>query len=382
MNLVASITRLFTFAPVSPPRREQAPIKPPLARSRRSARTVVIGFAVAFLALSIGSWLAIDYGWPQVRDPEYSRRVTRLRARMAEHPKRPVVVVIGSSRTAMGLRPGAWEEARPEGDDSSPLLFNMSLVGSGPVMELLCLRRMIADGFRPDAVIFEYWPPFLREDGPFHEPGRIDVNRLRWDDVPLVEEYYTEPEKTERAMYRARLNPIFETRHRLVAQVVPSTLPWRCRMDVGWQGLDAWGWLPGLDEDPPNPSKRIIRLNHCSGIYSDQLKNNYHIHPVAEKAIHECVDLARANGAKVAFAWLPESTEFRTWYPPETERAGQDCLNRLRQELDVPLIDARLWMPDVSLVDGFHLSQKGAAAFSQRFGPAVASTFPGLSRRP
>ena len=35
-----------------------------------------------------------------------------LKARMAEHPGRPVVLVIGSSRASMGVRPDVWEEAR------------------------------------------------------------------------------------------------------------------------------------------------------------------------------------------------------------------------------------------------------------------------------
>ena len=32
------------------------------------------------------------------------------------------------------------------------------------------------------AVVLEYWPPFLRQDGPYFEPDRIDVSRLRADD--------------------------------------------------------------------------------------------------------------------------------------------------------------------------------------------------------
>ena len=56
------------------------------------------------------------------RDPEYGRRANRLRARVAEHPGRPLVLVVGSSRTAMGVCPSAWEDARP-GSPHDPLLW-------------------------------------------------------------------------------------------------------------------------------------------------------------------------------------------------------------------------------------------------------------------
>jgi lysophospholipase L1-like esterase len=84
----------------------------------------------------------------------------------------------------------------------------------------------------------------------------------------------------------------------------------------------------------------------------------------------------------VAFAYLPEATEFRGWYPPEVERAARDHLGGLCRDLAVPLVDAREWMPDGSMVDGFHLSRSGAAAFTRRLVPAVAAALPGLGGRP
>src|SRR5262245_37566186 len=134
----------------------------PRARKRYSARAALACFAVAALALHAGAIIVLDELRPGVRDPEYARRVTRYQARVAEHPGRPVVLVIGSSRAAMGVCPAAWEAhraANPVRPD--PLLFNMSMLGSGPVMELMVARRALADGLRPAVVLFEYWPPFL-----------------------------------------------------------------------------------------------------------------------------------------------------------------------------------------------------------------------------
>lgn len=355
----------------------------PTARrvGRVSARRVVIWTAATFLGLNVGLVLVMDVLWPEVRDPEYGRRVKYLKARMAEHPTRPAVVVIGSSRCAMGVRPDVWETARPN-TPSDPLLFNMSLAGSGPLMELFCLRRLYADGVKPDAVVLEYWPPFLREDGPYWEIDRIDHHRCYWSDRPFVREFSRDPDGFEREMVRCRTNPFSEHRHHLLAQVVPSWLPWYRRIDPMFAGLDRWGWLPGLDvPNPPEPKMRQARLNHCEKVYRQQF-DGYSIHPLADRGLRDAVALARENGAKVAFTYLPESSEFRGWMPPAVEQAGREHLATLCRELGVPLIDGRLWLADGYLVDGFHLSRVGAAAFTRQFGPAVAATFPDLTRRP
>jgi hypothetical protein len=377
MNPAAPLLRLFAH----PRLLARGPAAAPGRSFRRPARVAVTWFAAAVVALNLGTWLAMDHAWPELRDPEYGRRLKQLKARLAEHPGRPLVVAVGSSRMSMGVRPGAWENVRPaNAGRPDPLLFNVSLVGSGPVMELMALRRLYADGIRPAAVVLEYWPPFLREDGPNFEPDRIELTRLMAIDRPFVRDYFRDPRAVERRMLLARVNPIYENRERLFAQVDAAWLPWNRRMDTGWQGLDAWGWLPGLDEHPQLPDRRAARLAHCERIYRTQF-HGYAIDPLADRAIREAIALARGHATQVAFAFLPESTEFRGWYPPEVEKAGREYLDRLCRELKVPLIDARAWLGDEYLVDGFHLSRAGAAEFTRRFGPAVAATFPDLGQR-
>lgn len=354
------------------PRLGIAPPRPSARRGRRSARAALGWFAAAFLTLNAATFAAFE-ARPDLRDPEYGKRVISLQARIAEHPGRPVVLAVGSSRMSMGVCPAAWEEVRP-GGPSDPLVFNLSLVGSGPITQLLCLRRAYADGLKPDAIVLEYWPPFLREDGAYFEPDRLDPTRLLPADRPMVRDYFRDPAAAEARMLAARANPVFENRHRLLARVFPSWLPWTRRVDTAWAGLDGWGWLPGMDDPYPPPAHhRAACVAHCEPIYKNQFAG-YTVHPAADRAIREAIALARSNGAKVAFAYLPEATEFRGWYPPAVETAARDHLAGLRRELAVPLIDARDWMPDGYLVDGFHLSRVGAAEFSRRFGPAVAAT--------
>src|SRR5438132_46156 len=67
------------------------------AFARRSARA--LGCAVAaFLAGQLALGLAVERWLPAARDPEYAAKVERLRARRAEAPGRPLVLVLGSSR--------------------------------------------------------------------------------------------------------------------------------------------------------------------------------------------------------------------------------------------------------------------------------------------
>lgn len=331
-----------------------------------------------YAAIILGHFVLVDVARPELRDPEYGLRLNALRQRIAEHPERPLVVVIGSSRTAMGVRPYVWEESRP-GTPTDPLLFNMSRVGGGPLIQLMTLRRLYADGIRPDAVILEHWTPLLREDGPFAETARIEPERLFLADREFVQSYMPKPDTVERRMLVNRLNPLFTDRGRWLGRVARSWQRVR-RVEVGCRELDGWGWLPGLDEEHPDAVARAGRLRHCEGTYRGHL-NGFAIHADADRALRESVAVARSHGTRVAFAWLPESTEFRGWYPPEAERLGRDHLAGLCRELGVPLINARVWMPDAVLADGFHLTRDGAADFTRRFGPAVAEIFPDLAPR-
>ena len=59
-----------------------------------------------------------------------------------------------------------------------------------------------------------------------------------------------------------------------------------------------------------------------------------------------------------------------------------EARNRLSRELAVPVIDARDWVDERLFADGFHLSRAGAAAFTARLGPVIATTFPPAGGKP
>ncbi|MCI0701423.1 MAG: SGNH/GDSL hydrolase family protein [Planctomycetia bacterium] len=334
---------------------------------------------LAIVFFHVAALLAME-AWPKMRDPEYTHRAEQLRGRVAEHPNRPLVLVVGSSRACMGVKPDAWESARP-GSAHDPLLFNMSTVGAGPIQELMTVQRVNGEGARPAVVLIEYWPPFLRQDAKHAEGIHADPRRLRLAERSIIRGCFPPEARIERRMWAARFNAFRENGSRWLVQLAPRWVarPWE--VNGPWAGLDGWGWLPGMELPPGDTTIRPQRLKQCERYYRDRF-DGYTIHANSDWALREAVTQVRAHGGQVGFLFLPESSEFRSWYPPVVESAFRDHLAGLSRELAVPVIDARDWMEDGYLTDGFHLSRIGAAKFTERLGPAVVAAFPELGDRP
>lgn len=366
------------FAPRAAPERAEAARRFP--RRKKSRRAVLLGFfffVVAVLAFDVTQ----DEIAPHIRDPEYARRTARWHARIAEHPTRPVVLAFGSSRVAMAVRASAWEEVRPAGD-SAPLLLNMSAAGHGPVGQLLFFRRVLAEGPKPDAILIEYWPPFLRADYLYSDEFRTDWLRLGPGDYEFVREYFFNWQNILKTARNARLNPFYVYRYKLLNQINPRWLPWGHRQEILWEKTDDWGWLPAIPDDPPGAEKRPLRMAKCYDGYYRKLFDEFSISPLPDRAFREIIALAKEHGIRVGLMYLPESADFRAWYPTRMKLESDDYLARLVRETNVPLIDARAWMPNDATCDGFHMHKAPAAEFSRRLGAEVMSIFPGLSRRP
>lgn len=324
---------------------------------------------VLIVALNVGFAVLLDHGPARLRDPEYGKRLSRLHDRVAENPDRPLVLVLGSSRTAMGVRPGVLH------DRSGPMLFNFALAGSGPVMELMAFRRAMDDGVKPATVLIEYWPAFLREDGAYAEEGRIDPARLSLRDRPLVREYFHDSDGTERILWRHRLNPWYEHRRSLLNQLAPRWLPTSQRSEAIWEKIDEWGWLPG--HDVVSDAQRESAFKGATEYYGP-LFTAYEVSPVADRALRHLIAEVRERGLPVALLYLPESTRFRTLMPAPAQLAADTHLRTVCAELALPLIDTRDWAPDAMLPDGFHLLQDGATEYTRKLAPKVAETFPEL----
>ncbi len=73
---------------------------------------------------------------------------------------------------------------------------------------------------------------------------------------------------------------------------------------------------------------------------------------------------------------MPEGTEFQSWYHPAARAEIDTYLACLNREYEVPLVDARSWLPDTAFFDSHHLHGDGATAFTQRFAREVLEPWP------
>ena len=111
----------------------------------RAKRCVLAGVAIVVL-LQLGLNIVIDTVKPEWRDPEYGHRMKDVRRQATAKPTRPVVVVLGSSRSQMGFNPLAMN--LDDGTSNPPIIYNCSQAGCGPVYELLNFQRLLSDGAR------------------------------------------------------------------------------------------------------------------------------------------------------------------------------------------------------------------------------------------
>lgn len=329
-------------------------------RRRLILRTFAI-FVMFVVLLNLAFFVALDYGPPHLRDPEYGLRLQCLRERQHERPHRPLTVVLGSSRTAQGIRPDVYEQTATA---DSPLLFNMSQSGGGPLFQLLTLRRLIADGITPSHVIVEFWPPFLRGDAMFREQDRVSPSRLRTVDEPTVREFFTEPDKVWAARHGDSFAPLVAHRRTVMTRLCPEWLPQGERTDEVWRHLDGWGWWPG--RVTATPEQIAAGWPTVEGFYGPMFIT-YHVSPTHDRAYRALFAECRDRSIPVTLVRLPESPRFRGLQIPQAVEMFDGYLAKLLAEYPMPMIDGRDWADDAHLPDGFHLTQTGATEFTRRF---------------
>ena len=99
------------------------------------------------------------------------------------------------------------------------------------------------------------------------------------------------------------------------------------------------------------------------------------------RAFDDLLALCRREDIPAAVVWMPESSEFRSWYPESARRLVADYCTDLSRQHGVRVIDARDWLRDEDFLDAHHALPPGAAAFTRRLGeqvlcPLVQGTLP------
>src|SRR5262249_57384422 len=104
---------------------------------------------------------------------------------------------------------------------------------------------------------------------------------------------------------------------------------------------------------------------------ADPLLSPWRIAPASDRALRDRLDECRAEGIKVALCLMPEHSECRRWYSPQTHAVVRGYLAELTRQYGVPALDLRDWAPDEHFADFCHMAPWGAEPFSERFGRDV-----------
>jgi hypothetical protein len=329
-------------------------------------RAVVCGALTLFVGVQLALALFLTRTRPEVRDPEYGSLLNALEARIAEYPNRPLVLILGSSRSANLFRP------LPPGPGPDPLLFNFATLKTGPLRELQMLNRLLARGVRPCGLVVEVWPPYLTHRGGFTEEPHIGDRDLQPADRAVVARYFVYPGPAYSKLVERVLAPAYSLRFQLLEAYSPFRDVPRPRLASDWDDpslrtVEGFGWLPA-----PVPDPEMLRI--ATAIYTESAREvlgDFRVSPVADAALRDLLGTCSRLGVRTTVVLLPEHSAVRACYPPATQAAVKAYLMELTREYGVPVIDARDWVRDDDFFDSRHTLPHAAAPFTEHFGREV-----------
>lgn len=347
-------------SPAAPQRRDRL-----VARARR----VIIGAVLFLLGLQIASALLIDCRFPELCDPEYRIRLEKLRARLAEHPDRPLVLMLGSSRVLNGFQPQQLNRLATSA--GLPVnSFNFGLLCAGPLRQYMALQHLLADNIRPQLLLLEMMPPLYNEPGKdrFCDENWFYIPPLTLADMARLHSHFARPHRLYLPWLVSRLVPGCEYQQRIFLQLATGCLP-PPEIVARDDKIDAWGWMP-----TPTP----IVTPEEQRCHTEAAHRQYaHAFPEFRLGSQPCrllcdmLEACRREHIAVRLIRMPEAGSFRGWYTPSAEAQIEAFLAGLSQRFGVETVNARQWIADSEFWDGHHLLPPGAAVFTERLGHEV-----------
>lgn len=348
------------------------PGKSKLRYAHRGRSALYVGLA-SFVAVQLLLSAAMDFGDTTLRDPLWGRKLALLRSRMAAEPDRPLVIILGSSRAALGLRLENLPALEPT-SEPTPIVFNLGIMGAGPVHELMFLHRLLAEGIRPKRILLEIHPLLLHEDPGFGELAVLNVNRLDWADLGVLGRYVYDPAKMYRQWAGSRLLPCLSHRVLYQMQFAPAWLEPVYRNDyLVMTKLDRSGWTPHFRE-----TVNSVEYQQCLELSVTSYEpafNHYHITQLPDRAVREILEICAREQIAAGLFLMPEAADFQSAYTAEARRNLDDYLAVLHRDYGVPVFDVTNGAADADFADGHHLLPPGAAAFAARFEHEVLQPF-------
>jgi hypothetical protein len=311
-------------------------------------------------ALSLVAALGVLDRWRPMAYNTGSLKWQQFERLAAAAPDRPLLVMLGSSRTDAAFQAGRFNGL--PGPDGKPLLaYNFGVPAAGPIHDLLYLRKMLDAGARPSLLLVEYLPLLL------NEPRKGLISEESWTSAPwrsgpemlLLSPYFSSPGTKYRDWLAARLAPWLFFRYHFQTWMQESLFA--TRPPRGEYRHDAWGRKVPEGFDAMECARRVELTRHYYAASLQQLR----LGDGPVRALRDLAALCRREKVPLVLVVTPESTEFRSWYSPEALAPADRLLAELR-DAGAQVIDARGWVEDRDFQDGHHVMAGGSYAFTTR----------------
>lgn len=338
--------------------------------TRRAARSLAWTLC-GFVLLQVLTSLVADYLAPGLRDPEFGRKLAFLQAQQQQQPDRPLLVFLGSSRTAYGIRASSL---LAEGDRQTPLAYNFGVLAGGPIYEMLCFRRLLAAGVRPRWIVLEIHPGFLNIVPNLMLAHRPAIERCDARDMYALHDYVDHPWQAWYEWLRYRAAVSFRLRAEVMRRVAPAWMPEPSAPDITSLGKTTPdGWVPLAWPRPDEALRKQRAQWGCEALGAGY--RNFRISERTDRALREILDACRRERIDVSLLLMPEAEEIRDDSATLAQSEVLRYLAQLHDEYGTPLIDATHWCADDEFADGQHLLPDAGTRFARRLGGDVLNAW-------
>jgi hypothetical protein len=293
--------------------------------------------------------------------------VPRRVMRHARESQSASVLALGNSLVAAGFDEAAFDT----GAGLSPPrgAVNIGLGSSSPVEQLLLLRYALAHGMRPRLVIYGFY------DFQLTAPVQLTTSDLIGNHATL---YYVEPFYARR-FYSLSLHDSFQFRAMHAIPMLADRGAIWAKIEILRRALAQQGMAAEL-------TNRFGRASDFSLLESANAED-FRLSCVASlnlplaPPVIELIRQASDAGLTVAVVEMPMRGAHRNlFYDTACWQQYIVHIRNLLSSFHVTYVDASSWIRDDSLFnDPLHLSERGAAQFSERLGSLLGSKIPSLS---
>jgi hypothetical protein len=328
----------------------------------RQARQELAWGLTGFFLVQAALAITIETRHLRLCDEIFSAKLDRIRSQLGTANGKSLVVVLGSSRTQMGLDTGLLNH-----DRHCPwVTFNFGFEGCGPLTHRVNLRRLLQAGVRPDLVVVEVVPAQLLVGacGPIDERW-LDGARCRVAELALLWPYTTRPSALLGSWVRGRLLPCVQHRTALRDWLAVDRTRDNEPLEDSTRTIDPYGWVP-MSGQPGGEQVAAATTKTLNEYWREVADGQFH--PGPTQALRDVLDDCRKEEIGAAVVLMPEAAAFRALYPQVVELQLGDLLISLEAEYHLrAVIDSRTWVADDGFVDSHHLQREGARVFTEHF---------------